>query len=59
MQFCRFYDDNLRSYDELRAAIVATWDAVPTIYLEELLGRMPARCQAIIVLSPNGMYVVH
>jgi DDE superfamily endonuclease len=42
------YDDNLRGYNELRAAIIAAWEAVPTAYLLELLESMPARCQAVI-----------
>jgi DDE superfamily endonuclease len=46
------YDDELRGYDELRTAILAAWEAVPTAYLTELLEGMPARCQAVI--DANG-----
>jgi hypothetical protein len=48
------YDDNLRGYDELRAAIIAAWEAVPPAYLLELLESMPARCQAVI--DANSMH---
>jgi transposase len=44
--------DELRGYDELRTAILAAWEAVPTAYLTELLEGMPARCQAVI--DANG-----
>jgi hypothetical protein len=46
------YDDELCEYDELRTAILAAWEAVPTAYLTELLEGMPARCQAVI--DANG-----
>jgi nicotinamidase-related amidase len=46
------YDDELRGYDELRAAIVAALEAVPAAYLSELLEQMPTRCQAVI--DANG-----
>jgi DDE superfamily endonuclease len=46
------YDDELRGYDELRAAIVAAWEAVPAVYLSELLEQMPTCCQAVI--DANG-----
>jgi uncharacterized protein YutE (UPF0331/DUF86 family) len=36
--------DNLRTYNGLRAAILAAWKAVDTAYLLELLQSMPARC---------------
>lgn len=42
------YNDTLHSYDELRIAVVAAWEAVEEAYLEELLESMPARCQAVI-----------
>ncbi len=48
------YDDNLRSYDALREAILAAWNAVPESYLKELLESMPARCQAVI--DAEGMH---
>jgi hypothetical protein len=47
------YDDALYRYDELRAAIIAAWEAVPTAYLLELLESMPARCQAVV--DANGI----
>ena len=42
------FDDELRSYDALREAIIAAWNAVPESYLTELLESMPKRCQAVI-----------
>jgi DDE superfamily endonuclease len=48
------YKDNLRAYDELRAAILAAWEAVDSAFLLGLLESMPARCQAVI--DANGMH---
>ena len=48
------YDDNLYTYDELRAAVLAAWEAVDGAFLTELLESMPARCQAVI--DANGMH---
>ncbi len=48
------YDDSLTQYDALRAAIVAAWNAVPEIYLAELLKSMSARRQAVI--DANGQH---
>jgi hypothetical protein len=48
------YDDDLRSYDALRAAINAAWEAVEEDFLLQLLETMPARCQAVI--EANGLY---
>jgi DDE superfamily endonuclease len=42
------WDDTLHSYDALREAITAAWEAVEEDYLEELLSTMEARCQAVI-----------
>jgi hypothetical protein len=46
--------DNLRTYNGLRAAILAAWEAVDAAYLLELLQSMPARCQAVI--NANRMH---
>jgi hypothetical protein len=43
-----YYDDDLHSYDALRAAINAAWEAVEEDFLLQLLETMPARCQAVI-----------
>jgi crotonobetainyl-CoA:carnitine CoA-transferase CaiB-like acyl-CoA transferase len=48
------YDDSLKKYDELRAAIIEAWRAVDDAYLLELLASMPARCQAVI--EADGMH---
>jgi transposase len=48
------YDDDLRSYDALRAAINAAWEAVEEDFLLQLLEAMPARCQAVI--EANGLH---
>ena len=42
------YEDTLITYDPLREAVAAAWEAVEEDYLEELLATMPARCQAVI-----------
>jgi transposase len=34
------FDDKLQNYDALRAAIMAAWDAVDGVYLNELLESM-------------------
>ena len=51
------YSDDLHTYDQLRAAIIAAWDAVPQSYLLELLESMPARCQAVI--QANGSHTMY
>jgi hypothetical protein len=48
------YDNNLRRYNELRTAIIAVWEAVPTAYLLRLLESMPASCRAVI--DANGAH---
>jgi hypothetical protein len=48
------YDDDLCSYDALRAAINAAWEAVEEDFLLQLLKTMPARYQAVI--KANGLY---
>jgi hypothetical protein len=48
------YDDDLRSYDALQAAINAAWEAVEEDFLLQLLKTMPARCQAVI--EANGLH---
>ena len=48
------WEDELRTYNELRAAIQAAWEAIEESYLEELLSTMQARCQAVI--DANGMH---
>ena len=48
------WEDELRTYNELRAAIQAVWEAIEESYLEELLSTMQARCQAVI--DANGMH---
>jgi hypothetical protein len=40
------YEDNLRAYDEIRAAVLAAWEAVDGAFLMGLLESMPARCGA-------------
>jgi DDE superfamily endonuclease len=42
------FDDTLISWDELREAVEAAWEALPATYLAEELSKMPARCQAVI-----------
>lgn len=42
------YEDTLITYNPLREAVAAAWEAVEEDYLEELLATMPARCQAVI-----------
>jgi hypothetical protein len=42
------YEDNLRVYNKIRAAILAAWEAVDGAFLIGLLEPMPARCQAVI-----------
>ena len=49
------WEDELRMYNELRAAIQAAWEAIEESYLEELLSTMQARCQAVI--DANGMHI--
>lgn len=44
----RYPDDRQLSYDALREIVRASWDAVPTDFLEGLIGSMQARCQAVI-----------
>ena len=36
------------SYDELRGAVMAAWDHIPTEFLSDLIDSMPTRCQAVI-----------
>jgi crotonobetainyl-CoA:carnitine CoA-transferase CaiB-like acyl-CoA transferase len=48
------FDDTLISWDELREAVEAAWEALPATYLAEELSKMPARCQAVI--DANGMH---
>jgi hypothetical protein len=48
------YEDNLHAYNELRAAILAAWEAVDGAFLMGLLESMPARCQAVI--DADGMH---
>jgi DDE superfamily endonuclease len=42
------FDDTLISWDELREAVKAAWEALLVTYLAEELSKMPARCQAVI-----------
>lgn len=42
------YGDVQLSYDRLRNAVQEAWNAVPTIYLQELLETMQKRCQDVI-----------
>lgn len=46
-QYLKSYDRKL-SYDQLREAIRAAWDAIPTEYLDQQIDLMQARCQAVI-----------
>jgi hypothetical protein len=48
------FDDTLTSWDELREAMEAAWEALPATYLAEELSKMPARCQAVI--DADGMH---
>jgi transposase len=43
------------SYDQLREAVRAAWDAVPEEFLRECVDTMPIRQQAVI--DANGMYI--
>jgi DDE superfamily endonuclease len=47
------FDDKLYSYDALRVAITAAWEAIDERYLTELLESMPQRCQAVIAADGN------
>jgi hypothetical protein len=47
------FDDKLYSYDALRVAITAAWEAIDEGYLTELLESMPQRCQAVIAADGN------
>jgi transposase len=40
--------DRKLSYDQLRQAVKAAWDALPTSFLEKQIDLMQARCQAVI-----------
>ena len=48
------YDEKL-SYDQLRVAVKAAWEAIPPELFEELIGKMGDRCQAVI--DAQGKYV--
>jgi len=41
-------DQDKLSYNTLRNAVREAWDAVTPEQLDELIGSMPARCQAVI-----------
>lgn len=41
------YDRKL-SYDQLREAVRAAWDAIPPSFLDKQIDLMQARCQAVI-----------
>lgn len=43
----KYYPEKMRE-DELRNAVKAAWEAVPIEELEELVGTMTARCEAVI-----------
>jgi len=47
------YDRKL-SYDQLREAVRAAWDAIPPSFLDKQIDLMQARCQAVI--DANGGY---
>jgi transposase len=40
--------DRRLSYDQLRQAVKAAWEALPTSFLERQIDLMQARCQAVI-----------
>jgi hypothetical protein len=42
-------------YDELRDVVVATRESISDNALQELIDRMPERCQAVI--DANGMHI--
>lgn len=42
------YLDRRLSYNQLREAVRAAWDAIPTSFLDKQLDLMQARCQAVI-----------
>ncbi|EED14496.1 transposable element Tc1 transposase, putative [Talaromyces stipitatus ATCC 10500] len=44
----RYPEDDELSYDLLRQAVRAAWDAVPDSFLAKLIDGMQARCQAVI-----------
>lgn len=43
------------TYDQLRAAVRAAWDAMLESLLQELIDSMSARCQAVI--DANGLHL--
>ena len=47
------YEEKL-TYDQLRRAVNAAWEAVPELWLEELIDEMGERCQAVI--DADGKY---
>ena len=50
-----YYDDTDKlSYNQLRAAVLEAWNAVPNGFLDKQLQRMPKRYE--IVIRANGMY---
>jgi transposase len=48
------YPQETMSYDMLRRIVKEAWEAVPDLYLRELIISMPERCQAVI--AANGMH---
>jgi hypothetical protein len=52
------YDRKL-SYDQLREAVRAAWDAIPSSYLSHQIDLMQMRCRAVIQAqgghTPKGM----
>lgn len=43
-----FSEDEQLLYDQLREVVRAAWDALPEVFLNDLIDSMPARCQAVI-----------
>jgi hypothetical protein len=43
------------SYDRLREAVKDAWEKVGRFQLEELIGSMQERCQAVI--DANGLFI--
>lgn len=50
----KHYGDNLSSYNELREAKTATWNAVSMTYLNELLVEMSTKIKEVV--DAHGMH---
>lgn len=52
-KYLRLHDKKL-SYDLLRRAVQAAWDAIPSDFLDRQIDLMQKRCEAVI--AANGMH---